>query len=205
MAYKFRKHYQDANPSKAPRRSASFGGKHRRLGYGDLSNKTDINSILVCGEAKCNNSPQNIWQIVAYCGIVHKARLTQKKQNSTVYGFVTDAKVCEFVRIDNESKFGTSAKASTLRKTMTWLRYCAQKSIPSSTPATSKSDLPNNQLKNFKLVVERFRTTDGVAENEVEYTGSVFPPASSKLAASTIVPCSDKVPDAPASQGVMLS
>ncbi|RKO86097.1 hypothetical protein BDK51DRAFT_34459 [Blyttiomyces helicus] len=124
-------------------------------------------SIEGWGEA---TSVQNIWQLVAYCGMIHKARLAQKEQNSTVYGFLTDGETWEFVRIDNESNVWTT-KVSTLRKAMTWLRYildCAQKSTPSSTPTTSKSDLRNDELKNFKLGVERFRTTDGVDQSEVE-------------------------------------
>ncbi|RKO90823.1 hypothetical protein BDK51DRAFT_41873 [Blyttiomyces helicus] len=138
------------------------------LSYGDLSDKTDMSSVLVCGEAKCSDAKQNIWQIVAYCGIVHKARLALEKQNVTVYGFMTDGDSWEFVRIDNESNVWTT-KVSTLRKAMTWLRYildCAQKSTPSSTPTTSKTDLRKKELKNFKLVVERFRTMDGVDESE---------------------------------------
>ncbi|RKO89065.1 hypothetical protein BDK51DRAFT_25694 [Blyttiomyces helicus] len=65
--------------------------------------------MLVCEEAKCYGAETNIWQIVAYCGIIHKARKLAGRFNSTVYGFVTNSAAWQFVRIDNKSTVWTSS------------------------------------------------------------------------------------------------
>ncbi|RKO83486.1 hypothetical protein BDK51DRAFT_49915 [Blyttiomyces helicus] len=119
--------------------------------------------MLVCGEAKCYLAEMNIWEIVAYCGVIHKARKLAGRPNSTVYGFLTDSVFWEFVRIDNKSKVWTSLVVSE-EDAPTWLMYildCAERSTPSTTPTTSNDDQRKNELDNFKIVVERFRTIEG--------------------------------------------
>ncbi|RKO85398.1 hypothetical protein BDK51DRAFT_34710 [Blyttiomyces helicus] len=111
-----------------------------------------MSTMLVCGEAKC------------------RARKLANRPNATVYGFLTDSVFWEFVRIDNESKVWT-ASVSSLTDAITWLRYildCAERSTPSTTPTTSNDDLRNNELDNFKIVVERFRTIEGDESEDEE-------------------------------------
>ncbi|RKO84199.1 hypothetical protein BDK51DRAFT_51365 [Blyttiomyces helicus] len=143
------------------------------LSYGELTEITDISSILVCGQVNCKEAQKkNIWHIVAYCGIVHKARIALGEYNKFVYGFMTDGDTWEFVCIDNASQVWT-IKVSTLRKAMAWLRHILYSAQRASTPVAakpiaSKSNLRKKKLKNFNLVVERFRTKDGVHEDEVK-------------------------------------
>ncbi|RKO89066.1 hypothetical protein BDK51DRAFT_25695 [Blyttiomyces helicus] len=142
------------------------------LSYRELTEKTDIPSILVCRQGNYKNAPKNIWHIVAYCGIVHKARMALGEYNKFVYGFMTDCVTWEFVCMDNASQVWT-IKVSTLRKAMTWLRHILNSAQRASTPIAtrrpfaSKSNLRKNNLKNFNLFVERFRTKDGVHKDEV--------------------------------------
>ncbi|RKO93878.1 hypothetical protein BDK51DRAFT_37727 [Blyttiomyces helicus] len=120
------------------------------LGYGGGTTHEYMSTMLVCGEAKCYLAEMNIWQIVAYCGVIHKARKLAGRPNSTL------------VRIDNKSKVWTSLVVSE-EDAPTWLRYildCAKRSTPFTTPTTSNDDLRNNELINFKIVVERFRTNE---------------------------------------------
>ncbi|RKO92341.1 hypothetical protein BDK51DRAFT_33136 [Blyttiomyces helicus] len=66
---------------------------------------------------------------------------------------------------------------------MTWLRHVLDDAQRASTPIAakpiaSKSNSRKNKLKNFNLVGERFRTKDGVHEDEVEPS---FTPNTSKI------------------------
>ncbi|RKO92342.1 hypothetical protein BDK51DRAFT_49327 [Blyttiomyces helicus] len=118
-------------------------GKDRVLGRRGGTSDEYMRTKLVCGEAKCYLAPTNIWQFIAYCGVIHKARKSAGRQNSTVYGFVTNSAAWQFVRIHSKSKVWTSLVVSEEDAT-TWL-----------------SDLRKNEVDNFKIVVERFRTIEG--------------------------------------------
>ncbi|KAJ3173002.1 hypothetical protein HDU88_004461 [Geranomyces variabilis] len=61
--------------------------------------------MLLAGETKPAGGERPLWQIIAYCGMLHKLRLKHVESslyshNATIYGFVTDSIVWEFVRID---------------------------------------------------------------------------------------------------------
>ncbi|RKO91015.1 hypothetical protein BDK51DRAFT_28303 [Blyttiomyces helicus] len=145
------------------------------LGYGGRSQCEYMESILVCGEAKRSGAAWNIWQIVAYCGVVHKSRIAQGKQNTTVYGFLTDSSFWEFIRIDNNSQVWT-AKVAGEGDAMTWLAYildCAQKSTPSDTPTASLEDM-TRELENFAVVVGRIETGDENLEEDDEEEDSLL-------------------------------
>jgi hypothetical protein len=133
------------------------------LGYGARGERS-LHTLLIAGEAKALNAPLNIWQIVAYAGIVHRERRKLKKTNSTTYGFITDSAIWKFIRVDNNSKVWISNPIVNTDEVGTWLRYiidCAWKSTPSTTPATSHQKLSENDgWKNFSVEVERFTTTE---------------------------------------------
>ncbi|RKO92415.1 hypothetical protein BDK51DRAFT_41737 [Blyttiomyces helicus] len=82
------------------------------IGHGGGSTAEYLSTMLVCCEATARHLPLNIWQIVENCGIVHKARLLEGRHNATVYEFITDGRLWDSVRIDNESRVWTAAVAS---------------------------------------------------------------------------------------------
>jgi hypothetical protein len=140
------------------------------LGYGRGSHaaQQSLHTMLIAGEAKAPGAALNFWQIIAYCGIIHKLRKNcPDSPNSTVYGFLTDSYGWRFIRVDNDSTVFTSDLIARKEDVHTWLAYlirCAERSTPPATPTSSDSDLYLSELQDFKVVVERFRTLDDKRE-----------------------------------------
>lgn len=132
------------------------------LGYGRGEGGKSLHTLLIAGEAKARGASMSIWQIIAYCGIIHNIRKTRPESpNSTVYGFITDGAVWEFVRIDNDGKVWTSAPKTNETEVETWLAYlihCSRRCTPSATPTSSLSVLYHAELDPFEAVVEKFIT-----------------------------------------------
>ena len=125
------------------------------LGYGVPGNET-LEGMLVGGEAKARGQMFNIWQIIGYCGIIHNIRKSKSKITCTVYGFVTDSSIWEFIRIDNDSVVYTSSPIANNEEILSWLKYilhCAMLSTPTANPYNSESE-----LKEFSIKIEKFWT-----------------------------------------------
>lgn len=130
------------------------------LSYADPFSDDGLQSLLVAGEAKALGEARNIYQLIGYCGVIHRHRKAIKRPNATVYGFICDGAVWEFVRIDNQSVVWTSPTITEPAKILAWLGYvieCARHSSTSSSPAVSEEDLAKDA--NFEIQVERFATS----------------------------------------------
>ncbi|RKO93955.1 hypothetical protein BDK51DRAFT_30379 [Blyttiomyces helicus] len=100
----------------------------------------------------------NIWQIVAYCGIVPKSSIPHRKNYASVYGFLTNGSFRDFIQINNHSQVW-KANVEGVANARTWLDLildCARKSEPNATPTMSVEDL-RNKLERFHVVVQRFK------------------------------------------------
>ncbi|KAI8998177.1 hypothetical protein BC832DRAFT_566393 [Gaertneriomyces semiglobifer] len=126
------------------------------LGYSPTDVALDsLHTLLLAGEAnKVVGAERPIWQIVGYCGMLHM--VINPSVDSTVYGFITDSAIWEFVRVDNAGKIFTSDPLTNLSDVETWLGYLiesARKSMPTASPPVSPED-----LSNFEINVERYTT-----------------------------------------------
>jgi hypothetical protein len=129
------------------------------FGYGTCDTQTE--QLLLVGEAKALGEQLLTWQLVAYLGIIHRARKQAARQNSTVYGFLTDSRLWQFFRIDNDSKVWASTifdRQAAAKDIWSWLVYMvdsARRSTPSSSPLSSTFDIAI-ELSNFCVLGERF-------------------------------------------------
>ena len=65
--------------------------------------------LLIAIEAKNLDAPMNIWQAIAYAGILHKNRkLKRENAVSFSYGLITDSKLFRFFRISHDGKVTSS-------------------------------------------------------------------------------------------------
>ena len=130
-------------------------------GYGN-----EIGSETIIIEAKKVGEQLDLWQLVAYVGILQKNRQLKKKIISTCYGIVTDSILWIFVKIDESGKcWSSTIKDITNNRTeiWTWVNYILQNASPASTP----SALVHNITKeNFHVIVERFQTADSDEDEE---------------------------------------
>ncbi|KAJ3045314.1 hypothetical protein HK097_001233 [Rhizophlyctis rosea] len=172
------------------------------IGYSQSSDvEQALQMLLLAGEAKVLDGEKNIGQIIAYCGILHLVSngcgdllptfskfdfciLKLRKQHvastptshkSTIYGFITDSSVWEFVRVDNFGSVVTSGPIVKAPEVLTWLAYLltsARSSIPTASP-----DISLEGLSNFAYRVERFtvgtddwmKMEEEVVDDEEEY------------------------------------
>ncbi|KAI8825234.1 uncharacterized protein EV422DRAFT_606009 [Fimicolochytrium jonesii] len=122
--------------------------------------KDALHTMLFVGEAKVAGGERSLWQIIAYCGMLRKLRLkhvasSPYSHNATIYGFVTDSIVWEFVRVDNNGKVFLSPAITSHIDVQTWLGYtlkCARQSTRTASPAVSQAE-----LQEFSISIERFR------------------------------------------------
>lgn len=129
------------------------------LGYG-LGAKS-LETLLICVEAKAGNGRWNIWQLIAYMGIIHKKRQEKSKINANVYGIFTNSINWQFFRIDNTSKVWASDTiniTSRRNEIWSWMSYIIDISSK-STPTNSMANLKSLE-HHFERDIEQFRIVD---------------------------------------------
>lgn len=110
----------------------------------------DLSTNLIIIEAKKTQSADScLGQIAAYMGIIHSLRKEEAKQNSVVYGVITDGLAFRFCRVDSNSRWSTS-------RLLEWRKgdgakiYSAFRSLiriaALSSPSTSPIKNPNTRV-----------------------------------------------------------
>jgi hypothetical protein len=76
--------------------------------YDSATKKTMATNLLIIEAKRFGGTDYALSQLVAYMGIVHSTRKEEQKENSVVYGIVSDGRVFRFCRIDNGGIFTKS-------------------------------------------------------------------------------------------------
>ncbi|KFY33635.1 hypothetical protein V494_07453 [Pseudogymnoascus sp. VKM F-4513 (FW-928)] len=95
-------------------------------------------------------------QLIAYLGIVHRARKEQKKENSVVFGIISDGNVFRFSRITNDGKYGQSGLLEWNRVEERGKIYTTIRSIIRTAALSSPSTTPIKDPARRKLVLAAF-------------------------------------------------
>ncbi|KFY86563.1 hypothetical protein V500_07563 [Pseudogymnoascus sp. VKM F-4518 (FW-2643)] len=139
-------------------------GEHRLLsGFADYtlfydnSGPDTLATNLVVVEAKRRGGADlALPQLIAYLGIVHRARKEQKKENSIVYGIISDGNKFRFCRVTSDGKYGESSLLEWRRVGERGKIYSMIRSIIRTAALSSPSTTPIRDPTRRKLVLSAF-------------------------------------------------
>ncbi|KAH0558896.1 hypothetical protein GP486_004475 [Trichoglossum hirsutum] len=125
------------------------------------SRSTNLNLTIVDAK-EIGTSETMRGQLLAYMAIIHRARIEQGKQNSTVYGIATDSNLFRFLKIDDGGRVYQSKimewEAGEGPLVCSYIRYIIRTAVASSssTPSLKPDEVKKATLTSFKPDVRGF-------------------------------------------------